>query len=225
MKFNTNHDQRTNLEVRSEIYNFLALVFTELPDDQVLQIINENSFRNVVMTYFENSSLYDGFKELYDKMTRKIDIKPASEHILSLSREFNKLFMVPGSKYLIPYESQHHQESADFPGTILSKQVGFIYQKAGFVLDRANVELPDYIGNELAFAGILLKKAAKKEGKDTTLDSYNQLYSEFLKDHLLMWIPVFSEKIQKKSSSDYFKIWGMFLKQFIEKERDLLQNE
>jgi TorA maturation chaperone TorD len=87
------------------------------------------------------------------------------------------------------------------------------------------VELPDYIGNELAFAGILLKKAAKKEGKDTTLDSYNQLYSEFLKDHLLMWIPVFSEKIQKKSSSDYFKIWGMFLKQFIEKERDLLQNE
>jgi TorA maturation chaperone TorD len=132
--------------------------------------------------------------------------------------------MVPGSKYLIPYESQHHQESADFPGTILSKQVGFIYQKAGFILDKKNVELPDYIGNELAFAGILLKKASKKGGSDDTSASYYHLYSEFLKDHLLMWIPVFSEKMQEKSSSVFFKVWGIFLEQFIREERDLVFN-
>ncbi|MHA2167398.1 MAG: TorD/DmsD family molecular chaperone [Candidatus Hodarchaeales archaeon] len=222
MDFDTSRDLRTNLEVRSEIYHFLAQIFTEPPNDQVLKTISEKAFIDVIMTYFEESPLYDDFSKLYDKMTLNLETEQASKRTLSLSREFNELFMVPGSKYLIPYESQHHQESADFPGTILSKQVGFIYQKAGFILDQNNVELPDYIGNELAFAGILLKKASKKEGNHDTSVSYYQLYSEFLKDHLLMWIPVFSEKMQHKSLSVFFKVWGIFLEQFIREERDLV---
>ncbi len=222
MDSDTSWDLGTNLEVRSEIYNFLALVFTEPPNDQVLQTINQKSFISVIKPFFEESPLYDDFNKLYDKMIRNLGTKQVSEHISSLSREFNKLFMVPGSKYLIPYESQHHRKSADSPGTILSKEVGLIYQKAGFVLNQHNMEFPDYIGNELAFAGILLKKASKKEGQDRTLTSFYQLYSEFLKDHLSMWIPVFSEKLQKRSSSVYFKTWAIFLRQFIEKEGNLV---
>jgi TorA maturation chaperone TorD len=172
------------------------------------------------MPYFEESPIFGEFIELYDKMSRILGTKQVPEHISSLSREFNQLFMIPGSKYLIPYESHHHQESADFPGTILSKEVGLIYQKAGFVLDRHNMEFPDYIGNELAFAGIMLKKASKKETQDNSLATYYQLYLEFLKDHLSMWIPAFSQRLQQKSSSVYFKTWAIFLNQFIKKEQN-----
>ncbi len=224
MAFAANSHINKNLEIRSEIYNFLAMVFSKPLNAEIVSIICERTFKNVILHYFIESSLHDDFKEMYTKMTQSMTADQFLENISFLSNEFNQLFMVPGAKYIIPYESHYHLKRADIPGTILSKEISSFYKKAGFILDQKNVELPDFIGNELAFAGILLKKASKNEGKDNTLTSYYQLYSEFLKDHLLMWIPVFSEKIQEKSSSVFFKIWGIFLNKFIGKESDIVFN-
>lgn len=219
-----NGKMNENLEVRSEIYSFLAMVFSKPPNAQIVPIICEKTFKNVILQYFEKSALHDEFKEIYAKMTEKMETNEFLDSISLLSNEFNQLFMVPGSKYLIPYESHYHLKRSEIPGTILSKEISSFYTKAGFILNQENVELPDFIGNELAFAGIVLKKISfnGKNGQKSAF--FYQLYSQFLKDHLSMWIPLFCEQLKKRSKSYYFKTWAIFLNRFIEGEQNIIFN-
>ena len=213
-----------NNKVRSELYNFLAMIFTKPPDEQVFQTILEMSFKEFLLELIPNKSLQDEFNEKYSKMVKDFNPENPSEYLSILSNEFHQLFVVPGSKYLIPYESHYFQERTDVAGGIHSKNVSSFYKSVGFVLNQNNTELPDHIGNELAFAGILLKKASfidKSEGEE---DKFLKIYKEFLNEHLILWIPPFCEQLQHKSKSHYFNGWAFFLNQFVSREVRLDNN-
>ncbi|MFN3481209.1 MAG: molecular chaperone, partial [Thermodesulfovibrionales bacterium] len=118
-----------------------------------------------------------------------------------LTREYYDLFVVPNPRYVRPYESVYRDRiPIDFVG---NPEQGLMPRRRyirGLLMGRSTMDvlryyreagvypstdLPDHLGNELAFLSYLLKKA-KEVGSES--DKFLRLYEKFKKDHPLKWI-------------------------------------
>ena len=82
-----------------------------------------------------------------------------------------------------------------------SDAVRAIYERLGVEVGTPSV-LPDHIGAELNFMGILLQKI---EFGSMEQETYRQLSRDFLDEHLRNWIPRFASDMEKAAETSLYK--------------------
>jgi len=200
-------------EIRLGLYSFLSSVFNYPPDVEKLKMFDDPDVKEVVVSLFPSSEVIFRWKENSDRL--KLD--------------FNELFMVPGSRYLKPYESVYLEsprpDGAPGSGLLMGQlalDVKKHYDRAGFKISPYTKELPDYIGVELEFMASLTKLENQMRNEQDDFSSVVKLQKEFLEEHLSRWIPMLVEGIKKNSETNFYIGVANILSDFILKDLKFL---
>ena len=122
------------------------------------------------------------------------------EEMQDLLWDFTRLFIGPYRLPCPPWESVYTS-----PKRLLlqepSDAVRAAYDRLGIEVGAPNV-LPDHVGAELNFMGILLEKIETGLGEE---DTYRQLSKDFLEEHLRNWIPRFASDLEKAAETSLYK--------------------
>ena len=124
----------------------------------------------------------------------------SEEEMQDLLWDFTRLFIGPYRLPCPPWESVYASEKR----LLLqepSDAVRAIYERLGVEVGTPSV-LPDHIGAELNFMGILLAKIETGSGEE---DTYRQLSKDFLEEHLRNWIPRFASDLEKAAETSLYK--------------------
>lgn len=185
--------QMIDIDVKGRLYAFLSSLFITEPSKGLVRDLRD--IMNIL-----------GFP----------DMKVCS--IEELTREYYDLFVVPNPRYVRPYESVYRDriplefvgnpEAGLMPkrkyvkGLLMGKSTRDVlryYREAGVY---PSTDLPDHLGNEIAFLGYLLKKA--KEISDSESEKFLRLYIDFKKNHLLKWIGKIIKRVKDVESTGYY---------------------
>ncbi len=201
-------DREALIALKEGIYSFLSSVFNSSPQEKHISLLNDEDIIDVLHQLSPESVPY---------------LKPPARVDL-IRQDFNDLFMVPGEKYVTPYESVYVDENrADgLPGKKLlmgpsAVDVKKFYKKAGFKLSQKNIELPDFAGTEIEFVATLLREERAYLENDKLEEAYSLDKSrmEFLKLHLGRWIEQLCDRIFKNAESDFYKGIALLAKRFV----------
>ena len=137
----------------------------------------------------------------------------------SLRQDFDDLFMVPGSKYMTPYESVYVDSPVEADGRVRRRVCGpatlsvqSFYDRVGLTIAPDYPELPDFVGLEMACMEYLYTREADylEEGDEASAGKVRILRQAFCQDHLLRWIPELCARIRTCAETGYFKIFAEF---------------
>lgn len=107
---------------------------------------------------------------------------------------YNRLFVGPQRLEASPYESTYrNKERAVMQRETLA--VRNFYRRAGLELKKINVEPDDHIAIELEFICYLLENSLENE-------HYNELYEQFLQNHLYEWIDDHIALVREKTANN-----------------------
>jgi TorA maturation chaperone TorD len=120
--------------------------------------------------------------------------------LASLTADFNRLFVGPGSLLAPPWESVHRGvDHLLFDHHTLAVRAW--YARFGLEAPNHGHEPDDHLGLELAFMGQLCDLAACRNGRKEIL----QAMGGFLDEHLLCWAPACLGQIQARARTPYYQ--------------------
>lgn len=201
------------LSLKEGIYSFLSSVFNSAPEERHISVLSDNDVREM-------------FQQLSPESVQYLELPG---ELKLIRQDFNDLFMVPGAKYVTPYESVYVDErrvDGSWGKRLLmgpsAVDVKKFYEKAGFKLSGKNIELPDFAGTEIEFVATLLREEKKHlENADSEeAQGIKKLREEFLKLHLGRWIEPLCDEIFKKAESDFYKGIALLAKKIILQDID-----
>ena len=114
----------------------------------------------------------------------------AAEDVITVRRDYDRLFFGPGPMIAPPYESVHRSdEHLVFERETL--EVRAAYARFGLAAPRLHKEPDDHLGLELGFLGTLCVRAldAIDGADDTDLERLLAGIQSFLSEHVLRWAP------------------------------------
>lgn len=212
-----NHFESVELlfEARAFVYSVLKQAFYVEPSRKFLRALKKDEIVNS-LPFCEDSDLIKEGVEEVKKYLGKQDIV-REEEFQNLHWDFTRMFIGPHSLPAPPWESSYlNEERLLFQKETL--EVRRKYLKYNFVPKNFPHEADDHIGLELDFMGRLSEIAGKKVNNMEITDVIELLEDQkaFLKEHLLKWVPSFSQDIIKSAESDFYKGMAKILKGFLE---------
>ncbi|MEW6744943.1 MAG: molecular chaperone TorD family protein [Planctomycetota bacterium] len=200
---------------RAAIYGFLAVAYHEPPSSAHLPRLRacEEIARRA-----NEKELARGFSEL----ARQIEDCPAD----LLRQDFDDLLMVPSSKYVTPYESVYRDEPIERRGEAVPRTFGpstqavaEFYDRVGLGIAEDYIELPDYVGLEMACMEYLCAKEdeylrAKRKRKGHNARAHS---CYFVREHLGQWIPSLMRRIGEKAGTPYFRTLAILTCAWVER--------
>jgi putative dimethyl sulfoxide reductase chaperone len=121
------------------------------------------------------------------------------EEMQDLLWDFTRMFIGPYRLPCPPWESVYTspkrlllQESSD--------AVRAVYDRLG--IEVAPNVLPDHVGAELNFMGILLERIETGSSEEA---AYRQFSKDFVEEHLKNWIPRFASDLEKAAETSLYK--------------------
>lgn len=208
------------VEWRAQVYGLLAVGYHRPPDDD----------QRGRLAACAEAAREAGFHLLGHNLA-ELEAQARATPAEAIRQDFHDLFMVPGAKYVTPYESVYRDAPLEADGRCTARTcgpsmqavIGF-YNRIGLRIDRGYTELPDYVGLELACMEYLCLREAEY-GRAGSEDSTRQVRANahaFLKDHLLPWIPDLGERIRAKAGTGYYRNMAAITRDWIRQEGDLL---
>lgn len=192
-------------KARANFYAFLSRMFVEEPPYELAEDIAGGKFQFPITSSF-NRDFSDGLS-LFEKFAKSNN--DAADIHEKLCREFTRLFVGPVPK-MFPYESTY------IDGSMMAKSLLKVkeeYRKAELLRAKDYHEPEDHIAMELGFMSNLCRN-----GVSGSL----RIQSDFLKDHLSKWAPVFCDELCEKSGNDFYRGIGKITKGFLISEKELL---
>lgn len=212
-------------QFREMFYLFLSRSFSREVDKAFLQSVFEistslqDSFRDV-----EESNLIQG-RELVESFCK--EIREANEEVVlgDLARHYAFLFLGVGSENVALCESAYRNErgllfqNAYFD--ILEK-----YREVGLGKREDFPEPEDHLSLELAYMAHLSRWSISsiETGKKEELEKYHQYQRNFLKGHLLPWIPLFARGLSEISPSTFYKAIACLLEGYVKIDFEFLDS-
>ncbi|NTU89375.1 MAG: molecular chaperone TorD family protein [Actinobacteria bacterium] len=207
------------IESRSATYGFLARLYrVEIDEDFFNEI---SSMRFPVNT--GNSSVDEGYRLICSYLS-----KSWPSCAIELAADYTRVFLGHGvNSYsaAYPYESVHTspkrlmmQEARD--------EVLALYRAAGLMKNDNWRDGEDHIALELEFEQILCirtSEALSEQNEDVALGLLTQQYN-FLKDHLLNWIPFFTTEMELYAKTDLYKGLAKLTRGFLETDSEFLED-
>jgi TorA maturation chaperone TorD len=138
---------------------------------------------------------------LYDLKKAIISVDLNSEKEMEdLLSEYTSLFIGPYKLPCPPWESVYTS-----PKRLMmqdaAEQVSNIYREMGLTIGSGDV-MPDHIGAELNFLGVLFGKMDEEPEKK---DAYVGIMEKFLEEHLNQWVFQFISDMEESADSAFYK--------------------
>jgi TorA maturation chaperone TorD len=150
--------------------------------------------------------------------------KPEEELLDDLAVEYARLFLGPG-KHISPHESVHlpsgEGQSSQLWGESTVEVKKFI-ESSGLEYKSEYTGLPDHISVELEFmeqVTLREEQAWKEEDKDGAFHCLN-MEKRFMEEHLILWIPIFCEKVMEEAESFFYRDMAALTKNFVEFDKE-----
>ena len=173
-------------------------------------------------TNIERAALYRLFSSLFTK-------EPGEETLLTIQEMFQMRFDETPSEIgadffrlfqdragsLRPYESLYNYPFGDKPRTwgTVTEKIQERYHAAGVMIDEETGLIPDHISAELSFMSYLIENGLADEQE------------EFLKDHLVVWIPGFCEDLKETAQTTFYREVADLLKEFVLSDQEEFETD
>jgi TorA maturation chaperone TorD len=212
-------------QFREMFYLFLSRSFSREVDRTFLQSLFEVS--NSLQASFkevEESHLTRG-RELLKRFCS--EIRGADEEVVigDLARHYAFIFLGVGPENVALCESAYRNE-----GGLLFQNAYFDilekYREVGLGKREDFPEPEDHLSLELAYIAHLSRRTISsiEAGKEEEAQKYYQYQRNFLKDHLLPWIPLFAKGLSEISPVPFYKALAYLLEGYIKIDFELLDS-
>lgn len=197
------------LKAQAEIYRFLARVFGSHPDQE--------SIRTLAGVAAELEIAF-----------------PPGLSLDELDREYMELFVIPGPRYVAPYESVFRdrwilpavlkrgsnpgETGPTIKGLLMGEStlaVRETYLRAGLVPER---DLPDHIGNELRFLAHLC--ATEADAPACEARALAETRERFRREHVVEWIGDLRRKVAERDGLGYYSAAAEVAEAVLREETD-----
>ncbi len=139
------------------------------------------------------------------------------EWMEELALEFARLFIGPENPPAIPYASFYLSETHSLM-TEETIEIRKQYLEAGVAVKNLYRLPDDHIGIEMDFLYYLNKRLLElyEIGLDREAEHSLKIRNDFLKGHMVLWVPSFAHKITESTQEDFYKGAASFLLEMME---------
>lgn len=222
-------DRANLLQFRASLYGFLSLVFGREPEATLVRKIAEGEFFAEVPSLSPRGCRQgeedfikgvETLKVLFSRIREGSDV--AGENLIAeIQEDFRRLFVDPYRLKVPPWESVYRSGKRQvFQEAAL--EVRRAYLAAGYTFEGMGNVPDDHIALELGFMSALCQAALAEqteEGKRANLS--HQV--DFLRKHLLSWVPTFCDELKASASTDFFRGLSSLLAGFVQMDVSLLE--
>lgn len=189
---------------REDIYRFLSGLYLRPPSDALLESILDGS----ITTLFRDDEEMSAFVKVASGMANIKD---------ELEAEHASIFALPSG--VIPHEAVYLDKEKRLGGRV-TMGVRQFYERTGTNISEDCIEMPDHIGMELEFMGLLcgLEKKFREKSDRSSLWKCIEFQKAFLDVHLLKWAHQCCEKVIEKSVYGFYKAIAHFTNEFMKDE-------
>lgn len=189
---------------RHYLYKLLQRVFADEPNQELMEIVVAEHTKEALQLVLEDDDpRFAPYFDLFDQI--KTELAEDAVNVLeNLKSEYTKLLIGPGTLPAPPWESVYiSKENTLFQESTL--KVRRTYLEYNFLPTNYPREADDHLALELDFMAHLADLAQENFQADRLEETEKVLFDQqrFLKEHLLVWIGDFAQKIQK-SKTNYF---------------------
>jgi TorA maturation chaperone TorD len=198
---------------RIYIYRVFHIIFGTTPTGDELKTLSADETLQV----FATVKSVDELASLYELMTTFGEHVEDAAYIESLKTEYSRLFLVPGTSSVHPWESPYiGKQSMLFQESTLDVRHRFL--EYGYEAQMQGNFPDDHLSLMLDFLAHLSGRAFDAFGDNEDAALWQILISQedFIKTHLLNWLPLFCEKLKEKDKSTIFLRSGEALRKFLE---------
>ncbi len=218
-------DLATLAPARRDLYRFLSAAFLAAPAPEFLAKARDDEFLAALAEWF-SAGVVENFRQAGRTME-------SEEFSRSAHREFTQLFLAPGRQYLAPYESvfrdRREIDGREIAGMLLGASAVAVqqwYRLAALEMSEDFKELPDHIGLELHYLAYLCAKEREfadsgEAGKQTRA---REMQRDFLKAHVLAWLPDLAQKVQANASMALYPAIAGLAVEFCRSQLALLES-
>ncbi|MDD5405761.1 MAG: molecular chaperone TorD family protein [Sulfurovaceae bacterium] len=202
---------KEEIENRTVLYSLISRLMISEVDCAFLKTIEKNE---AILALFPN----------YQKWEKRSKLSCGELISTQYDVDFTNLFLM----HLVPYESFYAREDqmlesgGENPVMILYNALDFKVE-----LDKARVIGPDHIGVELEFMYMLCTAIGKAfEAKDTEgVQELLKIQKGFMKDHLLVWAPMFLIAMKKESRTPLYHDGSELALEFLLSDFEYINNQ
>lgn len=201
---------RELLAFRQGYYNLLVTLFWQEPSGELLQRLSDGISERMEAARNLRPLLADGWGEIQRFLSETAPEQLAE----TVADEFTRLFIGPHGPVINPYESYY------LTGRLLDRplaNVRTLLKEIGIEKQDGYPEPEDSLAFELeVMRWLISKQAAAPKPKDET--GWLRLQADFLKEHLLVWVPTCAEDIERAQGANFYRAIAMILRGFLEVE-------
>jgi len=198
-------------------YHLLKGCFIEKPSQGFIQLLISEKLMEIFPERDEDIQIKEGTDLVIDYLKEPNVL--SREKLKCLAEEYTYLFIGPGRIPAPPWESVYLSEKR----LIFQEQTEEVrkeYQKYGLFFEKFRQEPADHIGLELDFMHHLNQVVMESLEKDDS-EHFNQAQKalvtqkDFLSNHLLKWVPQFSQEILKSAETNFYRGFAKILDGFL----------
>ena len=204
------------------LYSLMHKLFGREPDAELLNILTEEHTGEAFALLSEEEKDIMDRTEIFLKEVREEKQNPA--FLEEAKDEYTRLFIGPASLVAPPWESVYGQKDAMlFQESTL--EVRNTYRQFGLIPEGYPHVADDSLALELAFMSKLAERAMEDlhSGDEEGLDRLLESSGDFLKRHLLLWVPKFLERMQKASTQLLYPQLCVALDAFLRRDAESLK--
>ena len=199
------------LEKRTLLYGLMCRLYTYPLTEQLVDVVAGLQLEDAPA----------GLVEAFGQM-REVAASAAATGTDALNVEATRLFEGPGRPVAPPYASYYLHGRLMGPAAIAAHQ---FYLAHGALPDAGAKLPPDHLALELGFMAHLAARSQEAAASGNPGESWeNTLASrEFLEEHLLTWIPRFTEDVVRAADGPFFVGLARFTPAVLEWDRQWLE--
>lgn len=194
---------------RKVIYSILALIYRGEAEAS-LSLLKESSLLKEVSKYAANSLLSTASSEVLRDINEKYN---SNQYIGLILEDYDRLFVGPNEILAPLWESVYREKDKLIFGDI-ELEVRRFYNNVG--LDSKENEPADYLPLQLSFMSRLCNMALEGEIENVNKNLIKQ--QEFLNNHLLSWVPVWSEDVSLKGETNFWRNISLLTEEWLKND-------
>lgn len=208
------------LRLRVKIYSILKHLFLEEPTENYLKSLVEDKFLSLLMEKYSNEDLREAIGELLKEAT---DILSGNrKKLLEIWTEYTRLFIGPIQPVVYPFESVYR--GGEMLKGKLWLQVRDWMLDDGFILENRSV-LEDHVGIELEYVMLTSLNIIKMLENNKFREASHLLnrQKDFLKEHVLCWVPKLCKEIEEKSGVPFYRAFARLVNVYLNDDVHVLE--
>ena len=214
-------------QFREMFYLFFSRCFSKEVDEYFLENVSEvySTLENLsdLMEISQEDEIKKGneFLKSYLSQSQQLNLKRV---LGDLARDYANLFLGVGRKTIALSESSYRDQSG-----LLFRDSYFDvkerYRKLGLAKNNDFAEADDHLSVELAYMATVCRLSIEAIEEDSALHlGYLNSQEEFLKEHLLLWIPAMVDMLTQAGNSLFYTGMTYLLNGFIKLDINLVRS-